>query len=133
MSMATQMTIEAIRLACKIFENHQSLKKIKKDLRELAPTSQNKNSKCGSSKRLHKLLRNIDRRPEKIYRNRRNSSEISSIFNRGFKHYKCTSISKAKFPSDAKLPAFLHYLFFPLIRNSITSKKCMRKLFPTCQ
>lgn len=103
-------------------------KKIKKDLRELAATSQSKNSKCGSSKRLHK-----DPRPEKIYRNRRNSSEISSIFNRGFKHSMCTSISNAKFPSDAKLLAFLHYLFFPLIRNSITSKKCMRKLFPTCQ
>lgn len=70
--MATQMTIEAIRLACKIFENYQSLKKIKKDLRELAPTSQSKNSKCDSLKRLHKLLRNIDRNPKK-------STEIDEI------------------------------------------------------
>ena len=58
---------EAIRLICKNFENHQSMKEIRRNLMESAPPTQSKNQAFVSSEHVEKLLKN---RPEKIYRYR---------------------------------------------------------------
>lgn len=42
------------------FRKSSKSKKIKKNLRELAPTARSKTSKCDASELLQKLLRNID-------------------------------------------------------------------------
>ena len=50
---------EAIHLICKSFENHQSIKEIRKNLIELAPPTQSKTQVFISSKHVKKLLKNI--------------------------------------------------------------------------
>ena len=53
---------EAIHLICKNFENHQSIKEIKRNLIESAPPAQSKNQVFVSSKHVKKLLKNIDQK-----------------------------------------------------------------------
>ena len=50
---------EAIHLICKTFENHQSIKEIRRNLIESAPPTQSKNQVFLSSEHVIKLLINI--------------------------------------------------------------------------
>ena len=53
---------EAVHLICKNFENHQSIKEIKRNLIESAPPTQSKNKAFVSSEHVKKLLKNIDQK-----------------------------------------------------------------------
>ena len=53
---------EAIHLICKTFENHQSIKEIRRNLIELAPPTQSKNQAFVSSEHVKKLLKNVDQK-----------------------------------------------------------------------
>ena len=53
---------EAIYLICMIFENHQSLKEIRKNLIESAPPTQSKTQASVSSEHVKKLFKNIDQK-----------------------------------------------------------------------
>ena len=53
---------EAIHLICKNFENHQSMKEIRRNLIESAPPTQSKNPVYVSSEDAKKLLKNIDQK-----------------------------------------------------------------------
>ena len=61
---------EAIHLICKTFENHRSLKEIRRNLIESVPPTQIKNKEFISSEHVKKLLKNIDQKkstgPDKI-------------------------------------------------------------------
>ena len=53
---------EAIHLICKNFENHQSIKELRRNLVESAPPAQSKNPVYVSSEDAKKLLKNIDQK-----------------------------------------------------------------------
>ena len=53
---------EAIHLISKTFENHQSVKEIRRNLTGLAPPTQSKNQAFISSEHAKKLLKNIDQK-----------------------------------------------------------------------
>ena len=57
---------EAIHLICKNFENHQSIKEIRRNLIESAPPTQSKNPVFVSSEHAKKLLKNIDQKKSTV-------------------------------------------------------------------
>ena len=59
---------ELIHLICKTFENHQSIKEVRRNVIESAPPTQSKTQAFVSSKHEKKLLKKD--KPEKIYRYR---------------------------------------------------------------
>ena len=96
---------EAIHLICKTFENHQSIKEIRRNLIESAPPTQSKNQAFVSSEHVKKLLKNIDQKkstgidkiPPKLLQLSADilSTPLSNAIN--------NSILKGKFPDDAKV------------------------------
>ena len=96
---------EAIHLICKTFENHQSIKEIRRNLIESAPPTQSKNQAFVSSEHVKKLLKNIDQKkytgidkiPPKLVQLSADilSTPLSNAIN--------NSILKGKFPDDAKV------------------------------
>ena len=58
---------KALCLVCKVFENHDSIKEIKENLRESAPTTQNKTKKFSLSEHMEKILRNVDPKNLQLY------------------------------------------------------------------
>ena len=96
---------EAIHLICKNFENHQSIKEIRRNLIESAPPTQSKNQAFVSSEHVKKLLKNkdqkkytgIDKIPPKLVQL---SADILSTALSNAIH---NSILKGKSPDDAKV------------------------------
>ena len=97
---------EAIHLICKNFENHQSMKEIRRNLIESAPPTQSKNQAFVSSsifRTCGKLLKNqkkstgIDKIPPKLVR------LSADIFSTPLSNAIKNSILKGKFPDDAKV------------------------------
>ena len=96
---------EAVHLICKTFENHQSIKGIRKNLIEAAPPIQSKTQAFVSSEHGKKLLKNIDQRkstgidkiPPKVVQLSADilRTPLSNAIN--------NSILKGKFPDDAKV------------------------------
>ena len=96
---------EAIHLICKNFENHQSIKEIRRNLIESAPPTQSKNQAFVSSEHVKKLLKNkdqkkytgIDKIPPKLVQLSADilSTPLSNAIN--------NSILKGKFPDDVKV------------------------------
>ena len=96
---------DAIHLICKNFENHQSIKEIRRNLIESAPPTQSKNQAFVSSEHVKKLLKNkdqkkytgIDKIPPKLVQLSADilSTPLSNAIN--------NSILKGKFPDDAKV------------------------------
>ena len=96
---------EASHLICKNFENHQSIKEIRRNLIESAPPAQSKTQAFVSSEHVKKLLKNIDQKkstgidkiPPKLVQLSADilSTPLSNAIN--------NSILKGKFPDDAKV------------------------------
>ena len=96
---------EAIHLICKNFENHQSIKEIRRNLIESAPPAQSKTQAFVSSEHVKKLLKNIDQKkstgidkcPPKLVQLSADilSTPLSNAIN--------NSILKGKFPDDVKV------------------------------
>ena len=96
---------EAIHLICKTFENHQSIKEIRKNLIESAPPMQSKTQAFVSSEHVKKLLKNIDEKKSTgIDQNPPKLVELSAdILGTPLSNAINYSILKGKFPHDAKV------------------------------
>ena len=94
-----------IYIICKTFENHQSIKEIRKILIELAPPTQSKTQAFVSSENVKKLLKNIDQKkstgidkiPPKLFQ--LSTDILSTLLSNAISN----SILKEKFPDYAKV------------------------------
>ena len=106
---------EAIHLICKTFENHQSIKEIRRNLIESAPPAQSKTQAFVSSEHVKKLLKNIDQKKSAgIDKIPPNLLQLSAdILSTPLSNAINNSILKGKFPDDAKVASV-----FPLDKHT---------------